>query len=62
MTTFLESRDIEAHLEALRRDGADIRIVRTAQDKAGVLDAFAAALELPEWFGHNWDALLDALR
>ena len=27
-----------------------------------MLDAFATDLELPDWFGRNWDALVDALR
>ena len=27
-----------------------------------MLEAFATDLDLPDWFGHNWDALLDALR
>lgn len=62
MTTFVGPADLEPHVEALQRDGADVRVVRPAQDKAAVLEAFATALELPEWFGHNWDALLDALR
>ncbi len=31
-------------------------------DKAGVLAAFAQQLRFPGWFGHNWDALDDALR
>jgi RNAse (barnase) inhibitor barstar len=30
-------------------------------DKASLLEAAATALELPEWFGRNWDALADAL-
>ncbi|ENO89762.1 barstar family protein [Thauera linaloolentis] len=30
-------------------------------DKAGVLERFATALRFPDWFGHNWDALADAL-
>jgi hypothetical protein len=32
-----------------------------AQDKAGMLDLIAKAMTFPEWFGHNWDALLDCL-
>jgi RNAse (barnase) inhibitor barstar len=31
-------------------------------DKAAFLRAAAVAFALPEWFGHNWDALVDALR
>ncbi|MFZ3571777.1 barstar family protein [Streptomyces sp. BH097] len=30
-------------------------------DKAGFMDRCADALELPTWFGRNWDALADAL-
>jgi RNAse (barnase) inhibitor barstar len=30
-------------------------------DKASLLEAAATALELPDWFGRNWDALADAL-
>ncbi|AXK34247.1 hypothetical protein DVA86_17925 [Streptomyces armeniacus] len=30
-------------------------------DKAGFLDACASGLELPDWFGRNWDALADCL-
>jgi hypothetical protein len=32
-----------------------------AVDRAGFLRACADALRLPEWFGHNWDALHDCL-
>ncbi|MCD7442137.1 barstar family protein [Streptomyces lincolnensis] len=31
-------------------------------DKAGLMDRCARALELPDWFGRNWDALADSLR
>jgi len=32
-----------------------------AQNKDEMLDAIARVLAFPEWFGHNWDALLDCL-
>lgn len=30
-------------------------------DKAGLMDRTALALQLPDWFGRNWDALADSL-
>ncbi|MBD2758961.1 barstar family protein [Yimella sp. cx-573] len=30
-------------------------------DKAAFLDLCANAFDLPDWFGHNWDALADCL-
>ncbi|MER7921080.1 MULTISPECIES: barstar family protein [unclassified Streptomyces] len=30
-------------------------------DKSALMDAVAHALHLPDWFGRNWDALLDSL-
>ncbi|MFG2881013.1 barstar family protein [Streptomyces sp. NPDC048297] len=30
-------------------------------DKAGLMDRVASALALPDWFGRNWDALVDSL-
>ncbi|MGC9541006.1 barstar family protein [Streptomyces sp. UG1] len=30
-------------------------------DKAGLMDRCARDLELPDWFGRNWDALVDSL-
>jgi hypothetical protein len=35
--------------------------LRGRADKAAVLDALAAALAFPSWFGGNWDALEDCL-
>lgn len=32
-----------------------------ARDKREMLDAIGRAMRFPEWFGHNWDALLDCL-
>jgi len=31
-------------------------------EKEALFDRIAAALRFPEWFGRNWDALLDCLR
>ena len=33
----------------------------TAKDKEDVFAALSIALRLPDWFGHNWDALADCL-
>ncbi len=38
--------------------GADIT---DAQSKGEMLAELARTIEAPEWFGHNWDALADAL-
>lgn len=34
---------------------------RTVRDKGSFLDACARAFGFPDWFGHNWDALEEAL-
>lgn len=31
------------------------------ENKAGLLARIAIALDFPDWFGHNWDALADCL-
>jgi RNAse (barnase) inhibitor barstar len=66
VTTFLGPHsEADDHLDLLASLGHDVRIVGRASggvDTATVLAAFAADLDLPDWFGHNWDALLDALR
>ena len=55
-------RDAEV-LDAAR--GTSLEVVRIdlheAADKKRVLDAFAAALAFPEWFGGNWDAFEECL-
>ncbi|MBL8470622.1 MAG: barstar family protein [Rhodocyclaceae bacterium] len=35
--------------------------LRAVTDKAGLMAAMASAFSLPDWFGHNWDALADCL-
>ncbi len=47
--------------EAQRR-GRAVWVVPGGVDKHTSLVAFAEALDLPRWFGHNLDALTDALR
>ncbi|WP_353508655.1 barstar family protein [Intrasporangium sp.] len=63
MTTFLGRHDeVDDHIITLVAHGTDVRVVRAGTDKRSVLSEFASALALPAWFGHNWDALVDALR
>ena len=60
---FVDDEDIEPIAEAAiaaalcvaRLDLADCR------DKTDLLQRLADALHFPAWFGHNWDALDDAL-
>ena len=55
MTTFLGPRsEPDDHLALLRTLGHDVRVVGPVSN--------GVDLDLPSWFGHNWDALLDALR
>jgi hypothetical protein len=35
--------------------------ISDAQGKGEVLAELARTIKAPEWFGHNWDALADAL-
>ncbi len=52
-----------ATLTALHARGDVVTVnLRGCHDKAAVMQAFAHALQLAESFGHNWDALTDALR
>lgn len=49
---------------ALRSQGRHVTVLDStgARDKAALLDGVARDLALPEWFGRNWDALVDVLR
>jgi RNAse (barnase) inhibitor barstar len=52
--------DIAAAARANRFRAARIDLA-DCDDKEAVLAAMATALEFPDWFGHNWDALADCL-
>lgn len=54
---------VARQVAALRARGGVVRALdaRDMPTPAAVFRAFAAALDLPDWFGHNWDALADSL-
>lgn len=39
-----------------------VAVIAGPADRRGTLAAFAAALQFPDYFGHNLDALMDCLR
>lgn len=47
--------------DALAGAACDLAKVALVPGKAGTLAAIAGALDFPEWFGANWDALEDCL-
>lgn len=60
--TFPESADEVDALEAAARErGFVVKRVAIGGQKAQILDAIAAALQFPDYFGRNWDALADCL-
>lgn len=54
---------LAAVLEAVRAAGlgAVSLDLSGARDKSAFMDRCARALDLPDWFGRNWDALADCL-
>lgn len=52
---------LERSLDATGLARITIELV-AVHDKASLMQAFASACAIPDWFGGNWDALADALR
>jgi hypothetical protein len=50
-------------LDAARGGGLSVRKIslRGVRAKDGLLERIARELQLPDWFGNNWDALEDCL-
>ena len=42
--------------------GGVLEIPSGIEDKRTLLDLYSRAFNFPDWFGYNWDALLDCLR
>ena len=53
--------DVTTALADAQNRGAVAHLVGPVRSRTEALDAFAAALEFPSWFGRNLDALLDCL-
>jgi methylmalonyl-CoA epimerase len=54
--------DLSALRDAAQRSGAQFVDLSGVASKEELLAAISVALDLPDWFGHNWDALDEVLR
>lgn len=54
--------NVTTALAVAQQRGAVAHLVGPVRSRTEALDAFAAAMEFPSWFGRNLDALLDCLR
>lgn len=59
----MEGDALDEWVEERRRGGAAVGVVdgRASITEHGFFDAVARALHLPDYFGHNWDALDEVL-
>lgn len=53
--------DLGATVRAAQREGREVRVVPGGVTKREALGWFSSALDFPDWFGHNLDALADCL-
>ena len=54
--------DVSDRVDTAEHEGRQVYLVTGGVDKHSALVAFAEGLALPDWFGHNLDALADVLR
>lgn len=59
----IDAAQCQVIVEAACAQGRCTRFIEAggARDKHTLLARIADALEFPQWFGHNWDALADCL-
>ncbi|CAN7489694.1 barstar family protein [Knoellia sp. LjRoot47] len=53
--------DLDGLVADAVEEGRQVQVVRGGATKAETLEAFSEALNFPEWFGMNLDALADCL-
>jgi len=53
--------DLEGLVADAVEEGRQVQVVRGRATKSETLEAFSEALNFPEWFGMNLDALADCL-
>lgn len=53
--------DLDGLIADAVEEGRQVQVVHGAATKQATLDAFSDALNFPEWFGVNLDALADCL-
>ena len=57
----LDAEAVDSLLVEAMHGNLHLHVVDGGHDRESAYDAFAASLDLPEWFGRNLDALFDSL-